>query len=328
MSLLYLDSFAHQSTARYQSANTSAGGFNNTSGLRVGPWRVKGLFKKAIAASSEVTSGVAFFWGAAASILTFYGDSGATSHVTMMVNSSGKIEVRRGGTGGTLLAAGTTTVPSATWFYVEARVTIADSGGIVQVRLNGSTTNEIDFVGDTKNGGTATTIDAVEAGTTANCSMADWYIVNNAGSVNTGWLGDTVVRALVPTADGDLSGLTGSDGNSVSNWQQVDDLPVSATDYNGSPTSGAEDTYNITDLPTNATAVKGVQVSATMAKSDTGAAGSSVIVRVGGTDYTSGAKTLSTSYQEFLDVYDTNPGTSDAWSVAAVNALQVGMKVS
>jgi hypothetical protein len=328
VALLYLDSFAHQTTTRYQTSNTAAGGFSSTS-TRIGPWRVKAVFKKAIPASAEVYAGIGFFWGAAGSILSFWGDAGAVQHVTVMVNSAGKIEVRRGSTSGTLLATGATTIPSAAWFYVEAHVTISDTVGVVQVRLNGAATNEIDFTGDTRNAGTSTNIDAVDMGTTANCSEADWYICDATGTgpANT-WLGDTVVRPLVPAGDGDLSQLVGSDGNSVSNWALVDDLPASATDYVGSPTSGAEDAYALGDLPSNATAVLGVQVSATMAKSDTGAASASITARIGGTDYTTGAKTLSTTFQEFTDLLATNPATAAQWTPADVNALQVGMKVT
>jgi hypothetical protein len=334
VTLLYIDGFAHQSVGRYTSGTTSF----FTNGVALGAPQNYGAstanLVKAIPAASEVFTGFRFRAAAlsASTILGVLGDTQATSHLVLTLNATtGVLELRRGTNGGTLLASGATAIATGAWNYIEVRSTIADSGGICQVRLNGSTSNEIDFTGDTKNAGTATTVDGLRLGSgNSNFFFADWYVVNTAGTSPTNsWLGDTVVRTLVPTGDGDLSQLTGSDGNQVSNWQQVDELPPASTDYNGSPTVGNEDTYALADLPsTTGVSVYGVQVSATIAKSDAGTANAQPVLRLSGTDYTTTARTLSTTYTEYPDLYEKNPGTSTYFTAAEVNAAQVGMKVA
>lgn len=327
MTLLYLDSFAHQNTARYVGVGSPSW---SSSGGRVQPYSASGGngFKRLFTPSAEIVTG----FGVNPSVangqlaLVILGDAGTTTHLMVLLDGNSKISVYRGGLGN-LLATGSYTYSAGVWSYLEVRATIADSGGTVKVRVNGASTDDISFVGDTRNGGTSTNIDAL---TLAGGPVAttDWYVCNTLGSSNNTWLGDVAVRALVPTGDGDLSGLVGSDADSIANWQLVDELPASNSDYTGSATSAAEDTYAITDLPGTVAQVFGLQVAAVMAKSDAGAASASVIARVGSTDYTSGANALSTTYAEFVDFYETNPATSAQWTVSDVNALQVGMKVA
>lgn len=331
MTLLYIDGFAHQSVARYTAGSSASW---NTNGIANGApqnYFVLGpTLGRTITPSAEVFTGFRFKQFATSSgsyLFTVWGDSFTTFHLALRQATSGAIELVRGD--GTLLATGATVLTTSGWYYIETRMTIADSGGIVQVRLNGSTSNEINFTGDTKNAGTSTNIDTIRLTGNANWAYTDWYIANALGTAPTNtWFGDTIVRSLPPSGDGDLSGLTGSDGNQVSNYQQVDELPPSGTDYNGSATSNAEDTYALTDLPSTSVIVYGVQLSATMAKSDAGAASASPILRLSGTDYTPGAQVLSTSYTEYTALYPTSPATSSAWTATEVNGAQVGMKVS
>ena len=336
MTLLYLDGFAHaQSASRYvggsgpgmtlTAAPRVAGGYYANSNQNV-------EFKKAITASADVIVGMGFRPNSTTAnqgICSFWGDSNATQHITVRRNvSTGFIEVTRAGT---LIATGTTLCPANAWFYIEVRVTISDTVGVVQVRLNGSTVNDINFSGDTRNAGTSTNIDTIGFGNWANGSadfIADVYILNSLGTLNNTFLGDVAVRVLTPNGDGSSSVLVGSDGNSVSNWQQVDELPPAAADYNGSANAGDKDTYALSDLAANVTTVFGVQVDAVMAKSDAGTGSAKIVTRSGGTDFVPNTYGLQTSYVEYRELQETDPATSAAWTVAAANALQVGMQVA
>lgn len=334
MTLLYIDGFAHQNANRY-TLFIGSWGTNGVSGLGAPQdyYISTPGATRAITASAQVFTGIRLRPATIASgraILIVLGDSRATTHLTLQLNASGQLELRRGNTAGTVVATGTTVLPAAAWTYIEMRATVADSGGICQVRINGATTNEIDFTGDTKNAGTSTNIDGITAGDgSGQFSLTDWYICDALGSAPTNsWLGDTVVRSLAPSGNGDLSQLTGSDGNSVSNYQQVDELPPSSGDYNGSATSGNEDTYAVADLPSTSATIYGVQLAAQMAKSDAGAATAKPILRLSGTDYNiGGPRTLSTSYAEYLDLYPTSPATSTSWTATEVNGAQIGMQV-
>ena len=94
-------------------------------------------------------------------LCTLRSDTGATSHVSLLVNISGAIEVRRGTSGGTLLGATPAgVVPLNTWVYVEVQATLSDTNGLVAIRVNG--TQQLRLAGiDTKNAGTKTVFDAL-----------------------------------------------------------------------------------------------------------------------------------------------------------------------
>lgn len=337
MALLDIDGFAHGNTNRYAVAGGGTFGLTATPRTPGGTyWAAAGTTanRRQFTAGAEIFHGFGWLSGATTTnhqICAFYGDAGATQHITLGLNVSGQLEVRRGNFGGTLIATGTTVFGLNTWVYIECRVVISDTVGVVQVRLNGSATNEINFTGDTKNAGTNSTIDGIGGPTrvaSSNEFQSDLYVCDATGSVNNTWLGDVAVRTLIPNGDGNSSQLLGSDGNSVSNYQQVDDVPYNTTDYNGSATVGQKDTYALADLPAGVTAVYGVRVNGYFAKSDAGLASAKIVTRSGGTDYAPTTRTLTTSYLEFSEIRETDPATSAAWTPANVNALQVGMEVA
>lgn len=267
-------------------------------------------------------------------LVNFYGDNGSTAHITIYRNpTTGVLEIHRGGYSGTLLASGTQGLPLSSWFYVEISVTISDTVGEVHVRLNGSATDEVSFTGDTKNGGTNTTIDRILINTGTfvegnGTKLADLYLLNSTGPAphNT-FLGDVVVRTLSPSANGTYSQLTGSDGNQVDNYLLVDEHPYSGTDYAGSSTVGQKDTYGLTDLPGGISTVYAVQVSGFMMKSDGSLGSARYVLRTGGADYPGTTRALSTSAIGYYDLFTQNPATSAAWTPAEVSGLEAGMEV-
>jgi hypothetical protein len=188
-------------------------------------------------------------------------------------------------------------------------------------------------VGDTKNGGTNTTIDAVTVTVHAGPSgtgtaVSDLYILDTAGTYNNSWLGDMAVRVLSPTGNGTYSQLTNSAATQVNNYSYVDELPPSATDYVGAQAgSGLIDTYQLADVPPGIPRVHGIQVNTVMAKSDAHVALARTRFRANGTDYLGASKALSTTYQEFSELREMSPVTSQPWTVGGVNEIEVGAQV-
>jgi hypothetical protein len=338
VTLLCIDGFAHANPARY--AAGAPGAYTQTATPRVsGSYYCTGAvttsIRKTIAASSETFSGIGFRAGtlaASKTLLSFYGDSAATQHISVVLSASGHLEARLGSATGTVLSTGVATLSAGVWYYLEVRVVISDTVGVVQCRLNGSTSPDINFSGDTKNAGTSSTIDAVAfsgaAGGAATDYFCDWYIANTSGSLNNTWLGDVVVRTVVPTGDGTYSQLTGSDSDQVNNWALVDELPPSATDYAGGSTVGLKDSYALADLPASVVTVCAVQVCASLLKADAGLGSAKILTRSGSTDYTPNTYSLSTTMAEFTELKETDPATAVAWTPAGVNALEVGMEVA
>ncbi len=281
-------------------------------------------------ASAQIYSGLAWF-SSGTPYISFWGDSAVTQHVTVVRNASGFLELRRGSTAGTILATGTTQVLANVWWYIEVGVTIADAGGTVQVRINGSLTPEINYTGDTKNGGTNTTIDAISFGHSTGLggvNFADFYIANSSGTINNNFLGDICVRTLIPNGDGAFSQLMGSDGNQVSNYLLVDEVPANGADYVASQNIGDKDSYLMSNLPSGSTTVYGVQVAGFMQKSDASLAQAKLFLRQGGTNYYGATRVLGASYLGYYDLFETDPSTSIAWTPTGVNSLEAGMEVA
>lgn len=280
---------------------------------------------RSITPSATVITGYAT---KSSSQLNLLGDSGATQHLTVTIFPT-TIEVRRGTSSGTLLASAVHGYVATDWVYVEVKATIADAGGIVQVRMNGNTTPVINFTGDTRNGGTSTNIDVVRLGGQSQGDFADWYICNGLGSAPTNdFLGDVRVHSLRPNGNGTYSQYVGSDGNSTDNYLLTDESPYNTTDYVGNSTVGQKDSYTLDNLPAGVTAVYGIQEVAIVAKSDAGAASIKQLLRVGGTDYTTSSFVLSTSYQEMLNIRELNPNTGVAWTPAGVDGIEAGVETA
>jgi hypothetical protein len=234
---------------------------------------------------------------------------------------------------GTSLAFGTRPVNPGVWYYIEFRSLFNDTTGIVQVKIDGIM--DINASGlDTNNaaGNLANEIHFGDPGASnITVFIDDLYWLDSTGGapLNT-FLGDVKVESLYPNGDGASSGLAGSDGNSLLNYQLVDENPPNGdTDYVESQNVGDKDTYTYGDLAVTSGTVYAVQILPYARKTD---AGSRQIVTVardsGGTEVDSAAITLPTSYTYVAqDIRTTQPNGSP-WDIGAVNGAQFGVKIA
>lgn len=335
MALLFMDGFSGgDSQYKWDNGSVNVGG--STASPRVaGGYSgdiggVNTLFKT-VTPSAQLFVGIGLRTDTDARV-SFFGDGGATTHITVIRNSStGRLEIRRGTGSGTLLATGAQPLFDLAWNYVEISVTISDTVGTVSVRINGQTTDEVSYSGDTKNGGTSTNLDRITVysgdGSVQTTHVTDVYILNSLGSTNNTFLGDVAVRTLVPSGNGTDSQLTGSDANQVDNYLLVDERPYSSADYTGSSTPGLRDTYAMANLTAGINTVYGVQLNGIMAKSDVSLGTSKLVMRSGGTLYDGATRALNTTYTGYYDLYENNPNTTIAWTVSDVNGIEAGMEV-
>jgi hypothetical protein len=338
MALLFMDGFGggecgskwgfgSQTSYTPQTASPrSAGGYYLTAGSAVTP---TSLIKNLPAASTMIVGfGIRFFDTFQASwSFSFYGDGGGTQHITVVYNTgTGQLNIRRGSSSGTLLVSTVSQLLFNQWNYVEISVSISDTVGEIHVRLNGSPTDDVSFVGDTKNGGTATTIDKVAFGM-AKFDIADVYIADTTGTAANTFLGDVAVRTLTPNGNGTYSQLVGSDSDSVNNYLLVDDRPYSGADYVASANTGDKDSYTMADLPAGVTTIYGMQIGGLIAKSDVSLAQARYFVRSGGTDYGGTTQTLNTSFNGYYDLRTVDPATGLAWTPSGINSAEVGLEI-
>jgi hypothetical protein len=246
-------------------------------------------------------------------------------------NSTKKLDLY---VGGSLVDTGTIAFQASTHYLIELHIKMADSEGIVEVKVDGVVDSS--YSGDTKPG-SDTTFDRFTF--TIDGFSPDTYIDdlgfndtdNSDGKDDNSWCGDGKIVAVFPNANGDSSQLTGSDGNSTDNYLLVDDLPNNGdTDYVVSGTAGQYDLYNLgaVSLPAGYTIGR---VYAECRSREELAGGDSIQLGIkpsGGSEAWSANRPQITSYARYVGTeYKVNPADSGAWEEADINALQAGVKV-
>lgn len=346
MSLIYLESFDNIATADLAAKGWTTSGTPNVLATvaRTGPNALQvnagnEWVRRVVAASEDHATfivGCAFHATAIpssttdASLIALRSDAGATAHVTLALSSGGGLNVRRGEHNGTVLGTAGALVLN-TWYFIELKATLSDTVGTVDVRVNGVST--LSLTGqDTKNAGTKTVFDSVLLGNSSTAQLVayydDVYFANGAGTVNNNFLGDLRVRSLAPSGNGNSSQLLGSDANSIDNYLLVDDPTPDTADYVGSATLDQKDTYAFGDLPDTSGTVLGVQVNALATKTDTGVRNLALVTRSGAADYDSADVALTNGSNLFVQqLRELDPATAAAWTRAAVNAAEFGVKV-
>jgi hypothetical protein len=205
--------------------------------------------------------------------------------------------------------------------YYEISATIADAGGTCEVRVNGQTV--INFTGDTKNGGTSTSIDRIRfANDWVTVLVDDLYICDNAGGApNNTFLGDIRIHTLTPDAAGSLTQMTPSSG---ANYTTVDELPYNATDYVRGGL-GQTDLYSTSNLPAGVNTIFGVQANAIIKKTDAGSLSGRTVIKAGSTTANGTSTALGTSDSTISTIHALNPDTSSSWTTGDVNSLEIGV---
>lgn len=246
---------------------------------------------------------------------------GSTTQVEIRVGPSNELQVW---IGGSYIASGTATLLNNIWYYIETKVFINTTTGSVEVRINSVTDINLTNINT-----------QVTANNTVNTfrwqiySQAgyfdDIYICDTTGSINNNFLGDNRVEAIMPTGAGANTDWTPL---SPPNFSEVNEIPPDGdTSYVSSSTPGDVDTYAFGNLTAITTGVKGVQVNILNRKDDAGTREIAPVVRSGGTDYTGNTFSVLDNYSTAVQVYEEDPDTSAAWSVAGVNAAEFGQEV-
>jgi hypothetical protein len=253
-----------------------------------------------------------------------------TTHLVISVSAAGIPSIKRGTT---VLATSTVPIPTNSWVYLELGFVIHGTTGSYELRVDGVADPALTATGvNTQNGGTgawnrmAFFGTSTVSGSGANGQFIDdVYVCDASGSAprNT-FLGSVKIEALIAqTGNGSNVGLTPSTG--TDHGALVDDPVPNITDYNGSATVGAKDTYNLPS-PVLTGEVLAVQVNLFASKSDTGGRKVCSVVRLGGVDYDGPNLSLTTSWTYVTDIVP-RPGGGE-WTTADLIALEAGMKVT
>ena len=231
------------------------------------------------------------------------------------------LEARRGTTGGTLLATGTTGMVVNTSYLIEIYFKPHSTTGVFQVKVNG-VAFDINFSGQTTD--SPTSIDNIRFGGDGTLYQA-YFVLDNVIIDDAGWIGSTKIVALAPTAAGDLVEWTPLSG---SNYENIDEIPLSDADFNSISAVDKTDLANLGAIPGAAYQVRSVQIYTRFVKEGTPTPTKiKPVFKTGGTLYEGLSEvSVPTSYQDNFNLLSVNPVTGLAWTVDEINALQLGYK--
>lgn len=336
MAVLHMDGFdtytsVTEVAARY-SGTTSSVTLNATGSRFGGPCyypNTAGLTVNIAHTGSAalIVGGTALPSGTTNPIIQFFNTTGsAVTPELSLVNDSGGLKLYRGSSSGTLLATATGTYSTAIWRHYEVKVTIADSGGTVEVRVDGVVA--LTFTGDTRNTTTGTAgLDRIVwwGSTSGSGAWDDIYILDTTGSVANNFLGDVRINTLAPTSDSSVQ-FTRSTG--ASNYLCVDEGKYNSdTDYVESATVGHIDKYGYADLSASVSTVHAVQALTWAKKTD--AATRTMRNKIYSNASTADGATygLTTTYAPYAQIATLNPDGSVQWTPTTVNAALAGFEV-
>lgn len=249
-------------------------------------------------------------------------DSNDDVQFTLAMDQLGRVFVYRGNLT-TFLAQASVTLSVGVWYYLEVEFSIDTGAGFLRVFVNGS--EVINFAGNTQ--GVAGVATASRLGLFSHTgghtsAVDDVYTISTASR-----LGECRVEPLRPSADTATKTFTPNAG--TENFSRVNEVLTDGdTTYVYSSLVGAEDLYEVDNLSVIPQNIFAVQTRLVARKDD-------VATRVLKTGLKSGAATvygsdffLASSYTTHIDIYDADPNTTAPWTKAAVDALQIGQKIT
>jgi hypothetical protein len=250
-------------------------------------------------------------------------------HVHVYANTDGSITAWRCFYGGINTNLGSSVAGSfqaSTWQYVEAKITVSDAAGVVQVYVDGIEVLNLTSK-DTRADEANTQITYVEFGRNASSILQydDVYILDGTGGVNDGLLGDVRVDAHYPIGSGANTDWAASAGSDYACCDET--APNGDTDYITTSVTNAVTTFDTTAFANTGAAIKGLQVLAYCEKTDAGTCTVAPVIRRGSTNYAGTADAPGTSYSyHVIQTYDVDPSTAAAWTEANFNAAEFGVK--
>lgn len=310
---------------RFPSFNSQAvqtgGAANTTDGLTV-----------VHAPRAIVTYGLAVrFGGSAATYRVLSGRNGATESFNLVRNTAGRLVIRSG-TSVTDVAVGTQVLTTGQWYYLEVQFNYPGSGNpTVTVRVNGGVdiTNSSTF-------GSAVQLDRVVLGfsfstvqVAPSFTVDDLYILDNAGAVNTTFLGDVRVELLAPATTDFNDGFTPT--GAATNHEAVDEaLQDGDTTYAFGTAVGQGIDFTIAPLTNVPSAIFAVAVQSIGKKTDVGVRSTTTRLKSAAATATGTAHTLtSTEYTASpFQIVETDPDGGIAWTRAKVEAAKIGVEIT
>lgn len=241
-----------------------------------------------------------------------------TVSVVVRLKSDGALELYTGG--GTLRqTTATGVITTATDHHIEVRVHASDVG-FATVWVD--SVSVLDFTGDCRVGFASPTSIFVSGGLSTDCVIDDIVTFKDDDTQ----LGSHKIHELLPDGAGDNADWTGT-------FADVDDplgTPDEDTTVITSKTLGDKQDHNFGALPVSPTinTIHAVELNARVRVTEDIPRDIVQYTISGATETDEATKAVTDSYVTQGDILALDPNTAAAWTVAAVDALKVGVKVT
>lgn len=227
------------------------------------------------------------------------------------------------------------------WHYFELQSVLrTGTNGSFILRYNSAEILNVSGINTAASGSDGSDVFAFRFGaniTNNALRLDDFYLVDNTGSVHNDFLGPSLVEGVIVTANGATNQWINDNTGSadVNNFDQVNDDGNSTPDDSGaggyvrSDTNGNIDLYTMSDLVQTVGTIHFVQVGVQAAMASAGSRTLRHKYRDPDTTVVNGNTFLvdSTTYDEFIQVYNVNPNGSIAWDPTDIDGGQFGVEV-
>ena len=337
MALIYIDGFDHytNSEANYKgwSFHNTYNDFSPSSYGRFGSGGVRTTYdnqavKRNIGVNkSTLYVGIAFAkWEAgtpvfdSSSPLILFQDESEVDQVKFHLSPTYQILAYQGD--GTLLGTSAVDIlKDYVWKYLEVKVTISATVGVVEVRVNGvEIINETGL--DTKNGTDYMRYFGFSAIPTNRTVYYDDLYIDDAQ-----FHGDCRVKTFMPDSDSathtDFVRSTGSN-----DYECVDESdPNDDTDYIYANTVGDISAFGITTGSLGT--VQGIQLNNYLRKDDAGTRKIKPLIRSNSSDYQgTELDDVPANYTFYSDIWETDPDDSNPWTQTKLEAAEFGLEIT
>jgi hypothetical protein len=287
------------------------------------------LLKYLPAAYNTLITGISIIWENGTK---FYPTTGllhwlynTTVQCKLLVMTTGQL--RAIGGAGTTLATSSKMIAPGRHYHIETKIYFHDTAGTFEVRVNGEAWIALTGIDTLATAGGCNRVYNYFANDNGSiyAYMDDFYVCDDSGSYNNSFLGDIRIRRLAldaDTAQADFTLSSGTVGYTLLTAYDGD------TGYVYSTTSGHKSTFGVAALGVTPQAVRAVQVSDYSRKDDANSKQRRNYVISGTATSSSSAVEMTTAYDFYDAVYETDPATSTTWTGTGVDGITVGIEVA
>lgn len=268
-----------------------------------------------------------FFYATVAACTIHRWDDSGTAQATLQTDATGALFFTRG-TGTTIGSVGlpATRLVANTLYFFVARVKIDPTGGIAELKVNGSFVLNSGVTNLNTRNTANSFFNQVRIVAASNNSWHDSYHVwDTAGGDNfSGYIAETIIDTKLANGAGSNAAWT---PNSGTNFSRVNEANEDGdTSYNASATPNQIDSFPFANLDETSGAILDVAINSIDRIDDATPRTFDHFVKSSSTTALSAPISPSGSYVNHQTFWPNDPNTSTAWTVTTRNAAEFGYK--